>query len=178
MQGRPALYCAVYARSEAAAAADIFAAHLPCPHLLEWNLFNNGPAVGLAAPSTRGVYGAGIAVDLDGILLHDAESGGRPGTPYLVARQHPLKLIATGRPERSRAETVGELRRWGVRWARLEMLPDQIELTPESAAAHKARHYAASGCGFFVESDPAQAELIHLATRKPVVCPRAGRVWQ
>ena len=45
-------------------------------------------------------------------------------------------------------------------------------------AAHKARAFAASGCGLFVESAPSQAEAIHALTGLPVACPRAERVWQ
>jgi hypothetical protein len=89
----------------------------------------------------------------------------------------PCRLICTDRPESSRAFTEGQLRHRGVRWERLEMLPDSVPLTAENAALHKARHYRGSGCGFFVESCPAQAEIIHRETGLPVVCPIEGKVW-
>jgi hypothetical protein len=176
---RPAVFAAVYVRPESAGAVDVFARPLPSPHLLEWNFANNGPFAGFAAnPCYRG----GVGMDLDGVIVHDAESAAATGagvlSPYLVPRTHPCKLIATGRPERHRAETEALLRTVGARWVRLEMLPGHVEPTPENAARHKARHYAASGLGFFVESDPAQAALIHYYTGLPVVCPIAGRVFQ
>ncbi len=173
LAGVDALYAAVYARPEAASAVDLYARPLPAPHLLEWNFANNGPLCGFAADRS---YGTGIATDLDGILCHDEYSGGVPGTPYLTPRLHPVRLIVTGRAERHRRATEADLRRWRVRWERLEMLPDDVPLTAESAAAHKARHYAASGHGYFMESCPEQARLIHAATGKPVVCPVLDKV--
>lgn len=171
---RRAVFAAVYVRPEEAGAVDLAGRLLPSPHLLEWNFANNGPFAGLAA---NPVYRGGIALDLDGVVVHDAESGGPAGTPYLTPRAHPCKLIVTGRPERLRAETEALLRRVRVRWERLEMLPDRVPAGTESIAQHKARHYALSGCGFFVESCPVQAELIFRMSGRPTVCPRAGRVW-
>lgn len=178
LRGRRAIYAAVYVRPEAAKAVDIYARAIPCPHLLEWNLVNTGAFAGHAAPTTRGVFGRGVALDFDGVICHDAESGGDLGSPYLLPQKFPCRLIATGRPERSRPQTEAWLRQWGVRWERLEMLPDDTPLSVESAAAHKARHFAASGCGFFVESCPVQADAIHRLTGKPVVCPAEGKVYQ
>ena len=179
LAGRPAVYCAVYVNSlrpSSRAVVDLFAVELPAPHLLEWNWANNGPMAGLWADVPA--YGAGMALDLDGIIVHDAHSGGRPGTPYMVPRAHPCRLICTGRPESDRAVTEAQLRRLGVRWLRLEMLPADLDPADEGViAAHKARHFAASGCGLFVESAPEQAEAIYRLTGLPVVCPRAERVW-
>lgn len=178
MGARPAVFAAVYVRPEAANAVDVFARELPCPHLLEWNLLNNGPAFGRAAASTRGFFGAGIAVDLDGILVHDEKSSGRAGAPYLTCRMAPLKLIVTGRRERNRAETESLLRSLGIRWERLEMYGDGEPWgSEEKWAKHKARHYEASACGLYVESCPIQAELIHRFTGKPVACPVISRVF-
>lgn len=171
---RPAVFAAVYVRPEAAGVVDVWSRLLPCPHLLEWNIVNNGPFAGWAANLA---FRAGVALDLDGVIVHDAASGGRVGSPYLVPRTHPCKLIATGRPERHRAETEALLRRAGARWERLEMMSDAAPDTVESIAQHKARHYAQSGCGFFIESDPVQAELIFRLAGKPTVCPRTAQVW-
>ena len=164
---------AVYVRPEASHVADIFARRLPTPHLLEWNVANNGPMAGLAA---NPIYRRGIAFDLDGVIVHDAESGGPPGSPYLVPRAHQVKLIATGRRERSRGVTEALLQSLGVRWERLEMLPDHEP--DEAIAEHKATMLLASGCGLFLESDPDQAEAICRQSGRPVICPRAGKVFQ
>jgi hypothetical protein len=173
--GVPALFAAVFVRPEARGAVDVYARLLPSPHLLEWNVMNNGPFCGRAADP---VYGAGVALDLDGVIVHDADSGGPVGGAYLVPRTVPCRLIATGRRARHWGATVDHLARVGASWARLEMLPDDApDDTPEAIAAHKARHYAASGCGFFVESEPVQAAEIFRLTGKPVICPRAAAVW-
>ena len=176
---RPAIYCAVYVNSlrpESKTAVDLFAVELPAPHLLEWNWANNGPMAGRWADVPA--YGTGMAMDLDGIIVHDDHSGGLPGTPYMVPRAYPCKLICTGRPESSRVITAMTLRRLGVSWQRLEMLPQGGD--PQNhvvIATHKARHFAASGCGLFMESNPEQAEIIHRISRKPVICPRVEKVW-
>jgi orotate phosphoribosyltransferase len=178
LRGKKALFAAVYVRPEAKGAADLYASELPCPHLLEWNLFNNGPLAGRAAADAVAVYARGVASDLDGVICHDHASGGRLGTPYLLPRRVEIPLICTGRSGRDRAATEAWLRRWGCRWRRLEMLPDADD--PADVAAivrHKAAHYAASGCGLFVESDPRQAEAIYQASGRPVACPIAERVW-
>jgi adenine/guanine phosphoribosyltransferase-like PRPP-binding protein len=175
MGGRPAVYSAVYVRPELGHAVDVFTRQLPSPHLLEWNLFNNGPFAGKAANPW---YGAGVALDLDGVIVHDKDSGGKINTPYLVPRAHPVKLIVTGRREKHRTETESLLRSLGVRWERLEMYPDGEPWgSEEKWAKHKARHYSASACGLYVESCPVQAEMILELTGKPVACPVAARVF-
>ncbi len=176
LAGTPAVFAAIYARPEAAAVADLYARPLPGPHLLEWNYPNNGNVGGLVCdPAT---YGHATATDLDGVLVHDDLSGGPIGTPYLAPRLFPVSLIVTGRNERHRAATEAHLRQLGIRWKRLEMLPDHVPLNTETAAAHKARVFAASPHGYFLESCPDQARLIHAQAGKPVICPRAGKVFQ
>lgn len=176
LSGKPALFTAVYARPEASRAVDLYAVDLYAPHLLEWNIVANGPWAGMASHPS---YRKGVATDLDGILCHDHASGGPVGTPYLLPRAHPCRLIVTGRHERGRGVTEEWLRRWGVRWQRLEMLPDHEDGgSAEAIARHKAAHYAASGLGYMIESDPVQAETIHRLAGLPVICPIARRVFQ
>lgn len=175
LTGKNALFCAVYAHPKNHRFLDIYARPLPSPHILEWNLPSNGPFAGMAA---NPVYGRGIACDFDGVICHDEHSGGPVGGPYLVPRMHPARLIVTGRPLRVRKETEAWLRKHSVKWDVLEMLPDDVVLTPKSAAHHKAKHFLASGCGFFCESCPDQARMIHHLTKKPVICPRAEMVFQ
>lgn len=179
MKDQNAVFCAVYANSlrpAATQALDYYAKILPAPHLLAWNWANNGPLAGKWADVPA--YGAGIAIDLDGIVVHDEHSGGKQGTPFMVPRMHECPLIVTGRSESHRIPTEAFLRGLGVRWTRLEMRPKNIELTPDTAAKHKARHFGPSKCGLFVESCPDQARMIHHLTKKPVICPRAGTVFQ
>ncbi len=179
--GHKAVYAVVYSRlmvlPESVGAVDLYARELPTPHLLEWNVANNGPFAGHAGPSGAPYYRSGLAVDLDGIIVHDAESGGDVGEAHLVPRTITAPLIITGRCESTRTVTENHLRAVGVKWSRLEMLPTGEPADAQTIAAHKAKHYAASDCGFFVESDPTQAELIHQLTGRPVMCPVAGKVW-
>jgi hypothetical protein len=177
LRNHPCIYAAVYVRPEALSAVDFAARELPMPHLLEWNMLNNGPVAGYAAASAGGIYGRGVATDLDGILCHDEESGGKPGTPYLPARQHVLPLIITGRKESTRASTEAWLASQGIRFERLEMLPESVPFTWQEAAFHKARHYGNSACGFYVESCPNQAKIIFEQTGKPVICPIINTVF-
>ncbi len=164
---------AVYCRPEVVDSVDFCARELPAPHLLEWNIANNGPVGGYAEHAS---YGAGVAFDLDGVIVHDRHSGGPVGSPYLVPRTIPVPLIATGRRESSRQVAEGQLRAVGAQYDRLAMLPDDDPGTVESFAAFKARAYQESGCGFFIESDPSQAALIHRLTGLPVICPRLDTV--
>lgn len=176
MGGRPALYAAVYVRPEVRHVVNYFARLLPSPHLLEWNWANNGPFAGFC--KNRWAYKGGMACDFDGVLCHDEHSGGPRGEPLWLPRTHAAKLIVTGRLEKHRAGTETWLRRWGVKWHRLEMFPTGEPWSEMNVAAFKARHFRASPLGFFVESCPAQAQRIFELAGKPVICPRAGRVYQ
>lgn len=175
MGRRQAVYAAVYVRPQARRTVDLAGRELPCPHLLAWNLFNCGVLTGNAL---NPMFRKGVASDFDGIFCHDEESGGKPGAPYMLPRRAPIPLIVTGRRERYRAATEAWLRQWGAQWRRIEFLPDDAPSGIESAAAHKARHFAASGCGFYVESCPKQAEMIAKLSRLPVICPIAEHVFQ
>jgi hypothetical protein len=61
---------------------DLWAEDLYLPPILFWNFANS-------------IVSQVCAFDLDGVICHDAESGGEPGTPlYLPRRQlHSLKRI-------------------------------------------------------------------------------------
>lgn len=168
------VFTAVYCRPRAARWLDTHAVALESPHLLEWNVANSRTIMGDAI---NPIYGKGVAFDIDGIIVHDEHSGGRPGSPYLVPRLCEAPLLATGRREAERERTESLLRSLGARWKRLDMLPNDRPPTVESIAAHKAEAFERSGCGFFIESEPKQAEAIHALTKKPVICPRTDTVW-
>ena len=179
MRDLDAVYAVVYVnplRPKSVNVVDLYAKSLPAPHVLEWNWANNGPLTGKWADVPG--YGAGIAIDLDGIVVHDEFSGGRTGSPYMVPRMYPVPLIVTGRSEAHKRPTEAFLRNLRVQWSQLEMRPRDVELTPETAAKHKAKHFGESKCGIFMESCPEQARMIHEITKKPVICPRAETVFQ
>lgn len=184
LAGVPAIYGAVYVRPEVRQLPDFYAAELPSPHLLEWNLFNNGPFAGYSAdPCMRG----GVAVDFDGILCHDPpmpdsqrlayESWLPQAPPLYTPRLHPIPLIVTFRLEKYRALTEAWLRRQGIRWQRLIMhsatSPEERDFIPQ----YKGDAYRASGCSLFIESDPRQAHEIADYTGLPVLCPQSETVY-
>ena len=158
MQGRKCVYAVVYATPAGISLVDYYARQILPPHILEWNLLNNP--------------GWSLATDLDGVLTVDGTE-----RPWMLPRACAVTLIATGRYESSRPHTEAWLRRWGVSWDRLAMLPDGEPQTTERIARHKGDAYAASAAHVFVESEADQAEIIHRRTGRCVVCPRAERVW-
>lgn len=174
LRNTPAVYCAVYVKPSGRHHVDLYARELQSPHLLEWNITNNGPFSGHAS---NPAYKAGIACDFDGIFCHDDKSGGVVGTPYLLPRMHACRLVVTGRPERHRAETEAWLQKWGAKVDRLVMYPDGEPWSESLVAKFKGSVYKESGCGFFLESCPRQAEVINAVSGKSVICPAAGRVW-
>lgn len=181
------VFAAVFARPEAADAVDIHGELLPSPHLLEWNLFNSGILTGHAAnPALRG----GIASDFDGVLCVDPPAGVNEAVdpagyaawladarPLLLPRRTPVPLVITFRRECHRAATLAWCERWGLKIGRLVMHPSETPLRAFDATAHKGLLFRDSPCALFIESSPAQARAIALASGKPVVCPVAGQVF-
>jgi uncharacterized HAD superfamily protein/hypoxanthine phosphoribosyltransferase len=167
----------VYAHPTGRAVVDLAVAILPGRHFLEWNWPNAGHA-------------EQMAFDFDGILCHDiaiedCDDGPRyeraleHAKPLHLPRRKPIPLIVTARPERHRDVTETWLSRHGVRAQRLIMRdwPYSNGQHDTSAIARwKAEHFKRSGLSLFAESDPTQARLIAEISKKPVLCPAAGRV--
>lgn len=174
-KGKQIKTAAVYARRGFEHKVDFYAKLVNDCHFLEWNWSNNNPIV--CAPLERGNRN-GVASDLDGIIVHDEESGGHPGTPYMVTRRKPIPLIVTGRPAAHRKGTEELLAYHRVLYTRLEMFPGDTLRSPGEIAAFKAAVFRESRCSVFFESEPSQAQAIHLETLLPVCCPRMGCVLQ
>lgn len=162
---QPVLYATVYASPETSHLVDLHAETVEWPFLAEWNLINN-----------RG-WGNVLAFDLDGVIVHDEESGGRPGSPYMVPRAYTVPLIATGRPESMREATEQQLRQLGVRWQRLEMMPGHVMNGRGVISQFKTKVYQESDCQLFIESDPNQAAHIAHYSGKAAACPRHESVF-
>lgn len=175
LKGQPIVTAAVYATAGSEHCVDLYWEKVPQMHLLEWNCFNNGCVYQMSSSERR--YG-GIATDLDGILCHDTESGGTPGSPYLVARKLPIPMIITGRPEAHRKATEGWLHAHDVKFQSLHMMPGNVEQPYELIAMHKGNLFRTSKCSVFIESCPKQAPIIHAYSLKPVICPKTGEVYQ
>jgi hypothetical protein len=169
--------CVVYAHPMGRRSVDLAVAILPGQHYLEWNWANAG-------------HGQSAGFDFDGILcediaIEDCDDGPRyeraleDAKPLHLPRRKPIPLIVTARHERFRHITESWLDRHGVRAQRLIMRdwPYANGRHDTSAIARwKADHYKRSGLSLFAESDPTQARLIAELTKKPVLCPAAGRV--
>lgn len=165
----------VYGHPNALGAIDLCSAVYPGLHFLSWNWASAG-------------HGAACAFDHDGILCRDFtpeecrdEASYRAAMatiePLHLPRRRPVPLVVTARPESCRDLTEAWLDRWGVRVDKLVMWDGEPHPPAEQIAPWKARHYAASSCAIFAESDPYQAERINALTGKPVLCPQAGRVF-
>jgi orotate phosphoribosyltransferase len=169
---------AVYAHPRAFHLVDRCAFILDGLHYLEWNWCNAG-------------HGAACAYDFDGILCRECtpeedDDGPRyrrfleAAEPLYLPRREPVPLVATGRHEKYRAETLAWLARHGVRADRLVMR--DWEWTPDMdwqarVGTWKATLYRRSGCILFAESEPRQAAIIAQVSGMPVLCPAAGCVF-
>jgi orotate phosphoribosyltransferase len=169
---------AVYAHPRALHLVDRCAFSLDGSHYLEWNWCNAG-------------HGEACAYDFDGILCREcradeADDGPRyrrflaTAEPLYLPRRTPIPLVATGRHERYRAETLAWLDRHGVRVGRLEMRPwgwGPGDDWQARVGTWKAALYRRSGCRLFAESEPRQAAIIAQVSGMPVLCPAAGRIF-
>jgi orotate phosphoribosyltransferase len=179
------IYAAVYVNPKAIAKPDIWAADLPWPHLLEWNLFNS-------------VLLQSFALDFDGILCRDctpAEDDDGPryleflrtAEPLNLVRKAAIPLVVTARLEKYREQTTDWMDRWNIKAKKLVMGPwaTKADRDRDDVAAWKAealRDFFARRRGIpprmFIESDPRQAERIAGITGQLVVCPPARRCYR
>jgi orotate phosphoribosyltransferase len=172
------LYCAVYVKPSSLDEVDAFGLELENPHLLDWHFFNSG-------------HVTSCLFDLDGIFC--------PNVPYLNTEEeyinyisnvdpiyHRLPItyrcqgIVTARLDKYRDITERWLDKHGVKYGSLTMYPTEdahIRDTNHIAQAsrYKAEVYEKSDAIFFVESSPAEANLIRKATSKLVICPDQGK---
>lgn len=162
---------AVYADGSAGKLVDISLAKVPGPRVFEWNILH------------RSILQKS-ALDIDGVLCLDPTSEQnddgekyidfiRNATPFILPT-HRVSALVTSRLEKYRQDTVGWLAEHGVEYDHLVMLdlPTKEERQRTGAhGEHKAKYYANNASlEMFVESEPAQAELILHATGKPVYC--------
>jgi len=175
--------CAVYCRNPGH--VDLYGVHVPGPHILEWNIFNNSCLKGACHMMQ---FAGGACSDLDGVICEEplVSETDQPDLyrQWLPAarirypvRAYPLALILTSRVQSHRHETELWLARWRINYARLTMYPADTAQQRTDVAGWKAQEFARSGCGVMFESSPALAEQIHRQTGKIVICPGAAKVW-
>ena len=168
---------AVYPTPQSRGVVAEFARELPPPHLLEWNLFNSG-------------YVNVMVTDLDGIICEEcpaaADDDGpaygfflENARPIQLPRRAPVYAIVTARLDKYRPQTEAWLRRWGVRYDKLVMWPEDDARgrwsVPGRVAAFKGAYYRLCGASLMVESDPIQAAWIRKVSGKLVLCPKEWR---
>ena len=120
--------------------------------------------------------------DLDGVICEEWTGGDEELFPEAYRRHlvqgkpmrlptKPLKGIVTGRMQIYRRETAAWLRKHGVVYDHLWMMPasTEHERARIGPAQFKGSVYQESGAGLFVESCPIQARQIHELTGKPVI---------
>lgn len=165
-QKRDVLFASVYASPAGdhtqGPVPDVWAVDLPSPHFLEWCLFNCG-------------YVNKTAFDFDGVMTVDQTK-----KPLYLPRKYPIPLIVTGRFERERERTEAWLSEYGIKFKKLVMYqgtPEQRDVIGEIAAHKILAWQKEPRIERFVESDPAQAELIAEVMHKPVICPTVAKVF-
>lgn len=149
-----------YANPAARFGVDVAAAILPGPHYLEWNFWNCGHATH-------------AAFDFDGILCVQGSVD-----PLYLPRRKEVPLIVTGRSEASRAGSAAWLEKHAVKYHKMIMRPADVSDDEKDIARWKGRVYRTTDLKLFVESEPEQSELIAAVSGKPVLCPRAEKVFR
>ena len=163
LEGKSAIFGAVYVKPGSERHADFYGRSVETLYT-EWNIFNSGQM-------------SVVALDFDGILCHDEESGGPIGKAQWLPRYTKIPLIITGRPESSRYVTEKWLEDHSIKFDRLEMMEGTSINSWQNIAEFKARHYTESNCLLFIESDEKQAERIFFLSKKRVACPKAGKIF-
>ncbi|MBZ9659786.1 phosphoribosyltransferase [Mesorhizobium sp. ESP-6-4] len=123
--------------------------------------------------------------DFDGVLCRDPtkeENDDGPAYEKFLANAEPLFLptrpighIVTGRLEKYRGATDAWLKRHGVSYTSMTMMPYSTKAERLAAGGRgqwKAEQFKRIGAEFFIESDPKQAGIIARESGLPVWCTR------
>lgn len=151
-------------------AVDLACERVPGPRAFAWNLWKH-------KRMPRWCF------DFDGVLCRDPNRSERSDpAKYLrfirtveprFCPTRPIGWIVTGRMETYRAETEAWLKRHGIEYLGLSMLPVPPDGERPNRAGFKARIYQELGTKYaelFIESDPRQAVKIAALTGKAVWC--------
>lgn len=123
--------------------------------------------------------------DMDGVLCRDptkTENDDGPAYLRFMETAEPLWLpvrpighIVTGRLEKYRPQTIAWLKRHGVAFESLTMMPYESKAERMAIGGRgqwKAAEFKRIGAEFFIESDPKQAAIIARSSGLPVWCTR------
>lgn len=128
--------------------------------------------------------------DFDGVLCRDptnAENDDGPAYARFLDRAEPLFLpqreighIVTGRLEKYRPQTAGWLKRYGIKYESLIMMPYSTKAERMAIGGRgqwKAEQIKKLGVEMFIESSPKQAGIIARLAGVPVFCTDAQQVF-
>jgi len=172
------IYAAVYVIPGAEEKVDLVFETCPLPRIFEWNFMHHFEL-------------ENACIDIDGVLCRDPtpdENDDGPRYSEFLNNCEPFLIptvmvgcLVTCRLEKYRPQTVGWLKKQGVRYKELVMLdlPDkESRLAAMCHSAFKAEVYQQKKANLFVESSFAQAVEIVNKARKPVLCVEKGKMIQ
>lgn len=162
------VFAAIYVKPENASVVDIYCEPVDTPRLFEWNIFNC-KKVETSMYDMDGVLCVDPNVDDDGEKYIAAITNANP----LYIPKYTIDTIITCRLEKYRSITKQWLKKHGVHYKHLIMLDLATKEERRQWAKHgewKAKHYADSKNGLFIESGVSQAKAIKQLTGKPVFC--------
>jgi orotate phosphoribosyltransferase len=149
---------------------DIFCETVQGPRAFEWNIVKH-------ARLNRWCF------DFDGVFCRDpSKEENDDGARYLrfidtaeplFIPTRPIGHIVTGRLEKYRAATDAWLRRYGIQYSSMTMMPfatKQERMAHGGRGQWKAEKFSQIGAEFFIESDRKQAGIIAAASGLPVWC--------
>ena len=172
------IYLAVIVAPEGLGHPDLWFDLCETPRMFEWNCFQH-----------RGL--AYSAFDIDGVLCRDPTPEENDDGPRYRAflrtveprlhPQYPIGCLITSRLEKYRPETEDWLRRGGIAYGKLLMMPYATAAERHAAGAYGRfkgeRYRELAELRFFVESEPWQAEEIARVSGKGVFCPKNHRYY-
>ena len=171
-------YAAVYATDDSKHFVDFYFEICNQPRFFEWNYLNHP-------------FCKNWCYDIDGVLCIDpTDEENDDGERYieflknakpLYIPNYKIKALATSRLEKYRELTELWLKKHNVRYENLYMLDLPSKKERIMLKAHtkiKIETYLKdSSLTLFLESDPVQAKMINMATKKPVICTKTGELF-
>lgn len=158
----------IYIVPEAKPELDFFIEKVPRPRVFEWNIFQH-KILEEACCDIDGVLCLDPPIDDDGEIYLNYISN---AIPYIIPKVK-INTLVTCRLEKYRDVTESWLRKNGIKYEKLIMLPFKTKeerIKWGKHAEYKAEIYSKSNCILFIESSLEQAEIINRLSNKLVFC--------
>lgn len=179
-------YASSLIRPEISNYVDFYGELLSSPQLLEWNFWNS---VVLRGNCFNEALRGGIASDFDGILCENPYSSEESdpsafelwlklAKPLSFPREVTLPLVVTARLLKHERKTLDWCEQWGIKVQKFVFFPGTLEERSRTNIAQwKAEVFQESKQALYVESEEYLARSMSYYTRKPIVCPKEGKVY-